>query len=192
MKRSIVLSTLVLVFPLAARADLSLVATDPIAGDSFQTGLAFGCGAPGCDLVGFRINSGGPFEFPALTDFNTDDWAPPVGTGSATAVGWSEIYNDGTFAYASGPAEDSVYTILNWAGTDGDPYNYSVVLFEVGEDTLALSVNFFFDGESGGQGAGTWFPTRTEIDGQIIPIPGAVWLGALGLGMVGWVKRKDA
>lgn len=193
MKRSIILSSLVFIFPLTVRANLTAVATGPVAGDSFQTGLVwFGCGVPGCDLVGFRINSGGPFEFPALTDFTTDSIAPPIGTGSATAAGWSELSNDGTFAFSGGPGQASIFQILNWAGTAGIPFSYSTVAFLTGQDTPSGWADILFDGEVTTTLAGTWFPTRPEFQGEPIPIPGAVWLGAFGLGLVGWTRRRAA
>ncbi len=73
---------------------------------------------------------------------------------------------------------DGRITVSNAASFDnGDVMN---LRFGVGNITLDQLFADNFDADSG------------EVKGKIVPAPAAVLLGAMGLGLVGWVKRRFA
>ena len=136
------------------------------------------------DLIAVMVDpAGSHLAMPGLLDLFTDDWGAPFGSGSAAAAGWSEIFNDGLFAVATGPST-SLWFSVQLQGTLGDPYSANVAMFD--GDTMV-----------GGGGAASgldllpWEPTRGEIESRI-PAPGAVVLAMLGLPAIGWVKRRFA
>jgi hypothetical protein len=125
------------------------------------------------------------------------DWA---------GVAFSDVGSDASGSATAGTGS------LTW--TDGDPYSISR------NTGGAVSVNFAVDDATGGSGtlgniifapgdysALVWWETDAHsfsiseaalidggLDGNVavyaVPVPGAVLLGAMGLGLVGWVRKR--
>jgi hypothetical protein len=160
--------------PVVAMGDFTPVG-DPFDGDSW--GQAFAESGVGMfDLVSVRmVSSGDYFENPTHRSFN--------------ASGWSTTYekSDGTgviLGTATGPAVSSMTWNIWFAGAQSDPVTFDFVAFD--GDTLLESARAAWSGSGWTITLGPWEPTRNEL----VPVPGAVLLGALGLGAVASVRRR--
>lgn len=164
---------------LPASADFSMeVISEPKGGGSWIVGL----GLPSdisYDLVGTRITTGEPYGEPAFLDFK-------VG-------GWSEILNDPVrvIAAASGPYNDNVGFTLHFSGDFADPVHFDVVAYS--GETLLGCMHGYWPGDGPAAAVlvispGDWDPGGPGV--FQIPAPGAVLLGAIGLGLIVVVKRK--
>jgi hypothetical protein len=188
----LVLVCLIALAPLPARADLWMAPEgSPEYGNSMSQ--YWNITLPAFDAMAFRVISGDPFE----------------GTGiSGLPSGWSHaVNNDGTLVFASTTGQETNLNFtLTWTG--------AVVAFDeaifpissetsVGEMNIAPAISWAYNGGQAPAGSGwvnysgfdwyykasTWAPTRTGV-GEAVPAPGAVVLGMMGLGLVGWMKRK--
>lgn len=159
----------------AALADLMAIG-DPVEGGSWSQGF-IESGVGSFDLVAVQMFSAGDsFETP---------------THSAFTVGsWSTIYEAPggfpTLASATGPATTSLTWNIQFEGTSSNPLIFDFVAF--GGETLRESARATWSGSGWSFVGGPWTPTRAEV----VPIPGAVLLGILGLGAAGLKLRKFA
>lgn len=138
------------------------------------------------DKIVVQHNSGAAFEPDALIEFSSDS------TFTTPLTGWTQTWNDGNYAVANGPAGGSapIFWKFHFAGNTGDPVSFDFAVWAPGEDNPLFVVTVqSFDGAVAAVGTSEWTPTRDDIQA---PLPQAVYLGALGLGMVGWARRRLA
>jgi len=164
-----------------ATADLVPVG-DPVPGGSwFQQFNETGVG--NFDLVAVRMTSAGD-TFEHSTHYGFDQ------------AGWALKYENApmypTLASATGPAVTSLTWTIKFAGNNNDnPLAFDFVAFY--GDTLLESAHCYWPADGTPHyndwvitAPGSWSPTRAEL----VPVPGAVVLGAVGIGLISWWKRR--
>jgi len=121
------------------------------------------------------------FSLPSATtvdiDYNFDgsiwvDSASPAGSGFST--GLASIWIDGTMEYDSDPSWDDYVEVIGIGSASKGlsdsgtiPYNFSAGSHEIA---------FFVD----------------TYENAAVPAPGAILLGGIGIGLVGWLRRRMA
>ncbi|MEW6200326.1 MAG: hypothetical protein AB1601_16875 [Planctomycetota bacterium] len=143
------------------------------------------------DFLAIKIVSGGPFEDPALSGF----------TGG---YNWDLRYQDTvpkpTVAGAGGnPIYGNMYHTIKFFG---DAPGQGVLVYDyacfAGSTLLGTQRIYYRPANTAGltniggnwwAGDSTWEPHRNDF---IVPAPAAAMLGVIGLGLVGWVKRRLA
>jgi hypothetical protein len=110
----------------------------------------------------------------------------PTGIGNFSLVGWTQTYDSGQLLIADGP--------LSGPNVQFDTYfqgSYDQLTFHFqawNGQLLVDSADVHWTGGGWQITASTWNSGR--MDAPVIPAPGAALLGAIGLGLVGWVKRR--
>jgi hypothetical protein len=106
-------------------------------------------------------------------DLTGNVWAESTSVdGSAFSLGLASIWIDGTMEYDSDPLWDD-YVEVNGIGSafkdlsDSGTISY---LFDAGSHVVA----FYMD----------------TYENAMVPAPGAILLGSIGVGLVGWLKRR--
>ncbi len=190
--RKALLATLVLAGALAAspaQGDMDVAWTgDLLTGASFGHTIAMWNWGE-VDLIVAQVDSGGPFANPGMTNIS--------GPGGPLA-GWGEIYRNGdTFVAAAGPAfnvagtgqSDPGMTFDVWFESPGSttpPVQWKFAVFNDGQKKL-VSWIMDWNGSSYSYQPSGWTP-----DISAIPAPGAVLLGAIGLGIVGMIRKRSS
>lgn len=182
-----------------------------LVGDEIQSSLEF-FGAPGVNLWDTTFGSGSTatvvtpgseFTGSFFSGPGSDDFA-----GFTVDVGASEVWIDiapggdtnfGGFV----PNFSLTLTDLDWVGTPG-----TITSVTPSSEDLPLaisftgnSITFDFVSSDGGLADYGEIPAGVSLlqnhysitashGSAVIPVPGAVWLGVMGLGMVGWMRKR--
>ncbi|HET6430413.1 MAG TPA: hypothetical protein VM389_05820 [Phycisphaerae bacterium] len=170
-------------WPLAARADLDLdiyPIGDPIQGNSWSHNVSVS-GANTYDLLAARmVTPGATFEDPYFTNIGASGWSVVLGTPVVASMGGPQSAGGWTFQihFPDDPgARSFVFDFAGFKDGSEDPYRFSRWEWN-GSSWKVYATN----------SSPYWVPTRSEV----VPAPGAVLLGAIGLGVVGWWRRHRA
>jgi hypothetical protein len=141
------------------------------------------------DLIAIQVNPAGAHLASPTFTITTDDEAPPFGSGSVFASGWTEGYNDGIIAIATGPGIlPDFFATFEYLGSSS-PYAQEVVLFSGSKFVTG-------GGASNGVAFPSWdanSPTRAELDLLLagnVPEPTTVALLGLALGAMCFRTRR--
>jgi len=109
---------------------------------------------------------------------------------STTATGWSMVLDTPLLASMSGPAGSIGLNIYFAGGAPPALLEIDHALFN-GETKVIETHWVLANGSIYNQGgswrfSNDWNPTRADV----IPAPGAILLGGIGVGLVGWLKRR--
>ncbi len=172
------LTGLALVFVLASPAMANITFSDLVEGNSWTiTGYTSGIGS--FDLEAARmVSMGDAFESPAVDGFRD--------AANVPIAGWALVLDNPTLVSFAGPAVTYLKKDIHFAGDASDPLTYDWVVFS--GNTRIFEVRASWSGTSWSyntQGQ-YWQPARADV----IPAPGAILLGAIGVGLVGWLKRR--
>jgi len=182
MRKLAFISLALLAFVPAVMAGLAPVG-NPQQGQSWGQGWVENGVGP-FDLIGARIVSGDSFEPPALSGFSGGSgWVIGLNTASLASAGGSSTTSENfttNFTGTAGP--DAV--VLDFVAFNGSLIVDSARLYYDPTDTTGLTQ---FSGYDWWYGASDWTVVRSDL---VVPGPAAVVLGAIGLGLVGWVKRR--
>ena len=150
---------------------------DPIEGDSWTQA--------------FNETGVGPFDLVAVQMASSGDlFESPTHRGLPS--GWQVIENHPihpTLATAYGAAKTNMTWTIAFAGPKSNPLEFDFVAFN--GDTLLEKANAKWSGSGWIITSGIWTPTLDELmNPQMIPAPGAILLGSIGIGLVGYLRRR--
>jgi hypothetical protein len=158
----------------AVRADLTS-GGDPLLGGSWAQAFLWG-GGP-FDLIAVQMVSEDFFESLTHRSFSAPDWSTVYEVGSGSAV---------TLGTAVGPSVSQMISEIYFAGPQDDPLEFDFVQFSGAR--LVASGRMAWSGTDWSVSAGSWTPERGDL---VTPVPGAAVLGAIGLGLFGWMRRRS-
>jgi hypothetical protein len=182
MRKSVTLCAALIVLSATAGAMANVTSVgEAVEGNSWYQGF-IESGVGTFDLIGVRMTTvGAAFLSPTHRDMPGD---------------WSILHeNDAstpTLASASGSGLTSMTWNIYFAGSKVNPLRFTFVAF--GGDTLLESTDAIWSGSDWTFKTSCWLPSRSDLEPPIetnpIPAPGAVLLAGIGVGAVGWLRRR--
>lgn len=138
---------------------------DPFGGHSWGQRFQVSEGITFDSLVVQMTSPGDYFESATFRNFDVPDWQTVY-----------ERDDQPTFAVAAGTGTDGLNTDIIFTGNSDNPLDFTFNAYDGA--TPAGSYQVGWDGYD-------WQVTMGDV-----PAPGAVVLGVIGLGLVGWAKRR--
>jgi len=145
---------------------------DPVGVDSWYMNVSAG-GIGAYDLIAAKIaTAGDTFQSPAFANISNP--------------GWAMVVDSPTLASMAGPSVTSLSWRVYFTKDITDPVTWDWAVFS--GNTLTFTSRYAWDGSKLNytSHSGFWTPTRTDV----IPAPGAILLGSIGVGLVGWLRRR--
>jgi hypothetical protein len=145
----------------------------PVEGNSWSLPVVGG-GLPPFDLVGAKISSAGDtFESP--------------GVRNLSEPGWTIVYDLPTLLSVTGPPTSDISGVLYFANDADKDVTLDFAHFS-GENLIYTSRYILVNGQvvASERNSQYWIPTRAAL----IPAPGAILLGSIGVGLVSWLRRR--
>jgi len=171
----LIMAGLLLAIPLARASPVAI--GDPFLGHSWGNRFAENGWYNGqqvqFDTLVIRLVSGGPFEPPAMRHFGD------LGC-TRDAESWEVTLSNPDLTIATGDPSNGLLFDFVFEGLPDNPLAFDYLVYGDGE--LEGSTEILWSGGSNGT-----FSTL-----EIVPAPAAALLAAIGLSLVGWVKRHIA
>jgi len=171
-----ILTVVGLTFALASPAMANITISDLQPGNSWS--ILVNAGLPAFDLVGAKISSAGDvYESPGARNFSKG--------------GWSLVIDNPTLVSIAGPATTSLSWRLYFANDADKDVTLDFAVFS-GENRIWTSRYTIVNGSTSfppsiyEASSQYWLPTRADL----VPAPGAILLGSIGVGLVGWLRRR--
>jgi hypothetical protein len=143
-------------------------------GDGDSWWIQVNAGLPPFDLVAAKIASAGDvFESPDARNFSKP--------------GWGMILDGPTLASFAGPSTGSLLWKTYFVNDLDKDVTIDWAVFS-GQNRIFTSRYIITNGQLTGYEPYSqyWLPTRADV----IPAPGAILLGGIGVGLVGWLRRR--